>query len=656
MIGTVLSNRYKIEEEIGVGGTAVVYKAMDTLLNRHVAVKVLKHEFTEDEEFVFKFKREASAAARIANANIVNIYDVGADGNVNYIVMEYVAGKTLKKLIKENGKIEFNKIIDYATQIAKALNFAHKNGIVHRDIKPHNIMVTDDDIIKVTDFGIAKASNESTITTTNKVVGSAHYLSPEQAQGIPVDCRTDIYSFGIVLYEMATGKVPYDADTPVSIALKHIQDAAVPPNELNKDIPIALNKMILRCIEKKPENRYQNANEILDELSNVKNNYVNDDEEFTRVMDPAQIQNESNPNNKLDNDDTYYNGEPYNKEQPQDEPQEENEEPKNKIKGNNMLSGKAKKALVASIIVVLILAGSALAFSMGSGIFKPNSNSVSKVKVPKIIGLSESDAKGKVEDAKLKFQVVDRVKSSKPKGTVVTCYPNEDTEVDSGTVVRVDISSGDTDQTLPSLVGLPESAARAQIKQYGCNVGSVTQEYSDDVAQGNVISQSPSEGSQIKKGMTIDLVISRGPEVKKATVPSVYGKTSDSASSILQNAGFGVNVQTKDVTNADQNGIVIEEYPNGYVNKGTTVTIVIGRFNNTAVQPPNNNNGNGNQNQNQNKTPDTNHDDNKAPTEGTPSNQTPGNTANPNGSQPAASGNGTGTGNVTSTPNGTGQK
>ncbi|URZ16151.1 Serine/threonine-protein kinase PrkC [Clostridium felsineum DSM 794] len=631
MIGTVLSNRYKIEEEIGIGGTAVVYKAMDTLLNRHVAVKVLKREFTEDEEFVFKFKREASAAARIANANIVNIYDVGADGNTNYIVMEYVAGKTLKKVIKESGKIDFEKIIDYSTQIAKALNFAHKNGIVHRDIKPHNIMVTEDGIIKVTDFGIAKASNETTITTTNKVVGSAHYLSPEQAQGIPVDCRSDIYSFGIVLYEMATGKVPYDADTPISIALKHIQDDAVPPNELNKDVPPALNKMILKCIEKKPENRYQNATEILDELSRVRNNFV-DDEEFTRVMDPMQLQNEKNNANKdLDNDDTYYDGEPYNA----DNEEEEEEAVKKGPKKSIALNGKVKKILVVSIVLVIIVAGSALAFSMGSGIFNSSSNAQTKVKVPKIRGLKESDAKKKVEDAKLKFQVVDKVKSSQPKGTVVTCYPDEDTEVSTGSVVRVDISAGETEQKTPSFVGLTESAAKEQIKQYGCNVGSVTTEHSSDVAEGNVIRQSPSEGSDLTKGMTIDLVVSSGPEVKKATVPSVYGKSSDTASSILQNAGFGVNVATEAVKDASQDGIVIKEYPNGYVNAGATITIVIGKYTQPQQQPQqqpqpqpqqNNNNNNTNNTNNantnntntnntNNNTPDSNNNGGKAPTQ-----------------------------------------
>lgn len=250
MIGTVLSNRYKLEEEIGVGGTAVVYKAKDILLNRNVAVKVLKGEFSDDEDFVSKFKREATSAASISDTNIVNIYDVGTEGKINYIVMEYIDGKTLKEVIKEQGKIGPKALVGVAIQISKALDCAHRNNIIHRDIKPHNIMVTKEGLVKVTDFGIAKASNSVTITSTNKVLGSAHYLSPEQAQGKQVDCRTDIYSFGIVLYEMATGKVPHDADTPVSVALKHIQEPVDPPRNLNGSIPNSLNNLILKCLEK----------------------------------------------------------------------------------------------------------------------------------------------------------------------------------------------------------------------------------------------------------------------------------------------------------------------------------------------------------------------------------------------------------------------
>lgn len=609
MIGTILSNRYKIEEEIGVGGTAVVYKAMDTLLNRNVAVKVLKHEFSEDEDFVYKFKREASAAARIANANIVNIYDVGTDGNTNYIVMEYVAGKTLKKVIKESGKIEFDKLINFSTQIARALSFAHKNGIVHRDIKPHNIMVTDDGTVKVTDFGIAKAANEATITTTDKVVGSAHYLSPEQAQGIPVDCRSDIYSFGIVLYEMATGKVPYDADTPVSIALKHIQDTAVPPKELNKDIPEVLNKLILKCIEKKPEDRYQNAEEILSELGNIKNNYVEDDDDFTRVMDPSMIQNQGLDENN-DDEKTIYDGEPY-KDESDGENEEEQAKDKNKFK--NILSGKKKKILIASIILVLIVAGSAIAFAFGSGFFGNNSIAQSNVKVPKIIGLTQSDAEKKVEDANLKFQVVDKVKSSKPKGTVVACYPNEDTEVSANSIVRVDISAGESEQTVPSFKGLTESAAKDQIKQYGCNVGTVTWEYSSDVASGLVMSQNPNEGSKFTKGMTINLVISKGPENTKASVPSVQGQSAAGAKSTLQNAGFGVNIQYQDVGDQSKNGVVINQSPDGgsSVNQGTYVTIVVGRYNQASnAQQQTSSNNNNNNNNNNNKI-DNNNDNNK---------------------------------------------
>lgn len=589
MIGTILSNRYKLEEEIGVGGTAVVYKAKDTILNRNVAVKVLKNELSDDEEFVAKFKREATSVASISDINIVNIYDVGADGKINYIVMEYIDGKTLKEIIKQEKKIDIKKIIAIGVQITKALDCAHKNNIIHRDIKPHNIMVTKEGLVKVTDFGIAKASNSVTITSTNKVVGSAHYLSPEQAQGKQVDCRTDIYSFGIVLYEMVTGKVPHDADTPVSVALKHIQEPVIPPKNLNENIPDSLNRLILKCLEKNPDDRYQNTRQILNDLIRMKNNYkiddfdetmnVNDEEDYTRVMEPVKakgleknIDKDRVPDNEEDDDEDI-----------------EEDEPKSNKKN------KKKKIITASIIGVIVLAGCVLFFALGAGLL--GASTTGKVKVPKVIGLKEGDAKKAVTDAKLKFEVVKRTKGDKPVGTVITCAPNEGTEVDEGTTVRVDVSSGEDTNKVPSLFGLTESEAKDKIISAGYKVGDISKE-SSDVPKGCVVRQTPDEGSSLEKGETISLVISTGSkESDNVSVPGVQGQNENDARQTLENSGFTVNIQKKATNDPNQNGLVYSQSPGAgaAVAKNSVVTIFVYQYNSTAQSNTNNGNNAGNQ-------------------------------------------------------------
>lgn len=578
MIGTVLSNRYKLEEKIGVGGTAIVYKAKDTVLNRNVAVKVLKSELSDDDDFVAKFKREATSVASISDINIVNIYDVGTDEKINYIVMEYIDGKTLKEIIKQEKTIDTKRLITIAIQITKALDCAHRNSIIHRDIKPHNIMVTKDGIVKVTDFGIAKASNSVTITSTNKVVGSAHYLSPEQAQGKQVDCRTDIYSFGIVLYEMATGKVPHDADSPVSVALKHIQEPVIPPKELNESIPAALNRLILKCLEKDPNNRYQNARQLLNDFIRMKNNYriddfdetmtVDDDEDYTKVMEPVKAKGleKSISKNKKDYEDD------------EDiEEVEEEDEPKD-IKGN-----KRKKIIAASIIGVILLAGCVLFFALGAGLL--SSNAVAKVKVPKIYGLKEGDAKKAVIDAKLKFEVVARTKSDKPVGTVIDCSPRENTEVDEGTTIRVDISSGQETSSVPTLFMLTESEAKDAIVKAGYKVGDIVRKNDSTVPKGCVIDQTPSSGSSLEKGKTIDISISTGPsESDTVSVPGVVGSSESDASSTLKAAGFNVNIVRKSTEDAAKDKTVSSENPEPgtKVAKGSTITIVVWQYNSIA--------------------------------------------------------------------------
>ena len=372
MIGTMLGNRYELLEKIGEGGMALVYKAKCHLLDRYVAVKVLKEEFSSDTEFVEKFKREATSAASLSDNNIVNIYDVGSQGDINYIVMEYVKGKTLKEIIREEGKITTVRTANLATQIAKALECAHRNNIIHRDIKPHNILVTDEGLVKVTDFGIAKASNSVTITNSSKIMGSAHYFSPEQAKGSFVDCRTDIYSLGIVIYEMATGRVPYDAESPVSVALKHIQEPVVAPKELNGSIPESLNKLILKAVEKEPIKRYQTIKDMLLDLKKIENKqefniHTNQlENDMTRIMDPIVI------------DDKY--------------DYEENEDKdKKRPKNKNGIDSKKKKTImgIAIALLVIVIGGVSGYFAYS----KMSDVTAKDTIVPNIVGMKQEDAK-----------------------------------------------------------------------------------------------------------------------------------------------------------------------------------------------------------------------------------------------------------------------
>ncbi|MCH5138536.1 Stk1 family PASTA domain-containing Ser/Thr kinase, partial [Clostridiaceae bacterium UIB06] len=456
MIGTMLGNRYELLERIGEGGMALVYKAKCHLLDRYVAVKVLKEQFSSDKEFVEKFKREATAAASLSDNNIVNIYDVGTQGDINYIVMEYVRGKTLKEIIKQEGRIETSRAANLAIQIGKALECAHRNNIIHRDIKPHNILVTDEGLAKVTDFGIAKASNSVTITNSSKIMGSAHYFSPEQAKGSFVDCRTDIYSLGIVIYEMVTGRVPYDAESPVSVALKHIQEPVLPPKELNGNIPESLNKLILKAVEKEPIKRYQNVKDMLVDLKKIENrqefNIATNtlDNDMTRVMDPIVV------NDKYEDD--------------EDDERTENNKGIDSIK---------RKTIMGIAIAMLVIVIGAV-----SGYFAYSKIAVTgETTVPSIVGMKQEDAKKAVEDKKLKFVLIGKEKSDKPEGTVLRTYPTEGTKVKINSDVRVSISGGQDSLEVPNLVGVDLEAAKDIISNSGLKLGSVSKSYSNTMAE-----------------------------------------------------------------------------------------------------------------------------------------------------------------------------
>lgn len=544
MIGTLLGNRYELLDKIGEGGMAEVYKAKCHLLNRFVAVKILKEEFIEDKEFVDKFKREATAVASLSDNNIVNIYDVGSQGDINYIVMEYVKGISLKEHIRQKGTIKTDEAIDISIQIARALDCAHKNNIIHRDVKPHNIMVTEEGLVKVTDFGIAKASNSVTLTNTGKILGSAHYFSPEQAKGNVVDCRTDIYSLGIVMYEMVTGKVPYDAESPVSVALKHIQEEVVPPKQLKNEIPESLNRLILKCIEKEPIKRYQNVKELLIDLNGIKrdSDYEvitnNPDDDHTIVMSPIKIKNTTVENEEK-------------------EEEEEFEEDEKKP-----LSTGKKVALMITAVILTVAIGLSAGYFINK-FWNTNTNKAttnSDVKVPKIVGLTEADAKAKLTAAGLSYvNAGSNPDSSIAKDSVLKCLPTEDTPVKKGSEVRVILSSGPNTVKLDDFSNQDVNYAKQVITNNGLQTPEIKHENSDTVPVNNVIRQTPEPGSSVDSNTKITLVVSDGAAVKYNPVPDVTGKTADVAQQMLKNKSFNTSIVYKQTDKAEDAGKVAEQ-------------------------------------------------------------------------------------------------
>ncbi len=500
MIGKILGGRYEIIEQIGGGGMALVYKAKCQLLDRFVAIKVLKDEFVNDEEFVRKFRRESQAAASLSHPNIVNIYDVGVenDGNnqIYYIVMEYIKGKTLKELIKEKGKLSIESALDYSYQIAEALQHAHKNHIVHRDIKPHNIMITDDDRVKVTDFGIARAATSSTVTTTSNVLGSVHYFSPEQARGGYTDEKSDIYSLGIVMYEMVTGKLPYQGESPITVALKHVQEDIKPPRELNPQIPIGFENIILKCVQKRQADRYGNVTELIKDLKKVKGNvgdFTFDDmdnyDSHTKIIPIVDVEDDEIVKNKK------------------------------KLKNTKKTN---KKDGSGRIIFLGIFLAFLLATSIWLGANKLKNFFVSEeVVVPKIIGMQEEQARKEIEDLGLKFEVTARVKNSEFKaGEVITQSEDENTKVKQGYTIEVTVSEGDNLVEVPSVVNKDIAYAQELIENENLKI-KIEYENSDTIPENVVISQDPEGGSSVEPGTRITLVVSQGEEIKHVIMPKL---------------------------------------------------------------------------------------------------------------------------------------
>lgn len=553
----VLAGRYELIEKIGDGGMAIVYKAKDRLLKRFIAVKILKPEFVQDIKFVENFRKESHAAASLSHPNIVSIYDVGQEGNINYIVMELVSGKTLNELIKEEAPMDYRKAADITKQVASGLSAAHKKGIVHRDVKPHNILMTEDGIAKITDFGIAKAVTNTTIVDSGKdnVMGSVHYFSPEQAKGANVDEKSDIYSLGIVLYEMLTGKVPFDGDNPVTIALMQINEPVTPPSVFNHNVPPGLERIVMKAVEKQPKNRFDSADEMIDALDKMEvvNRVVGDS-----IYDGAEELNEAYDN--YDNYDTYSFGrEELNKEAGRNK--------KSKGKGSK---NKKKIAIIAAAVIVALAALVGIGFA--TGLFDKKD-----IEVPDFRGMTIEEAEDKAEDLGIEVKIGKYEFSTEyEQDQIMDQDPNHGEMVAKGDTVTVDISKGGERGVIPNLIGKSEEDAKKMIEDYGFELGTVKEKESHE-EKGTVIEQDPSAGSEGKQGDTINITISDGSGKEMGEVPYVLGMSEDEARTAIEKAGFKVGDVSEGVSSAYDNGQVMwQEYDAGTsVEKGTTIDIRI---------------------------------------------------------------------------------
>ena len=556
--GKVLGNRYEIIKKVGNGGMATVYKAEDKVLKRNVAIKILRDEFTTDEEFIKRFEIEAQSAARLVHPNIVSIFDVGVEENLYYIVMELIRGKTLKEIIiEERGPLPWKWSVNVAIQIASALEMAHKNNIIHRDIKPHNIIITEDGIAKVTDFGIAKAVSNSTITAFGTTIGSVHYFSPEHARGGFTDAKSDLYSLGVVMYEMVTGKVPFDADTPVSVALKHMQEDPEEPIELNPNLPGAVNKIIMKALKKDTTLRYQTASEMLSDLRRALKNpdgeFV-DDREYDETAKTQKI-----------NTDLYGNI-------------EEDSKAKNK-KGKK--EGKFKKFIkehkALSIVIGLVLL---FALSLGGTLAFLNLTNPPEVELPNLVGMSKEEAQKEAENLKLKFEIKEEEFNKEvPEGYIISQDPKyiEKYNVKEGSTITVVVSKGQEKTKVPNVKGKSQEEALQLLEEANLKA-EIIEETSKTVKEGYVISQETEPDEEAFAGDTVKIHISKGTGIKQVNVVSVIGQSEANAKTTLTGLGLKVNVAyEEDTSKAD--GIVLKQSLEGgkTVNEGTTITITVNK-------------------------------------------------------------------------------
>ena len=596
--GVFLGKRYEILGRIGSGGMADVYKGKDHKLNRFVAIKVLKSTYRSDETFIKKFLSEAQAAAGLMHPNVVNVYDVGQDRGLYYMVMELVEGITLKDYIEKKGKLSAKETISISIQMVTGIQAAHNCHIIHRDIKPQNIIISKDGKVKVTDFGIARATTSTaTQAVTTTVMGSVHYTSPEQARGGIVDEKSDIYSAGITMYEMITGHVPFDGDSTVTVALKHLNEVIKSPAEEVPDIPYSLECIIMKCTQKLPNKRYMSCEELLQDL---KHSLVDPEGDFvvldgvtkrmpatsqdtgrtTVVMSPDELNRMKNRQNYNDDYDDDYDDRRRSRYDDRRKKNEVNKDTKKIMKILMVVAG-----VVIALLIMFLVGNAVGVFKGGKGTTTQQTDS-EMVKVPDVTGKTYEEAQKELNKYDLGIHKSTAPSDTVAKGKIISQDPADGKKVKKHTTVNVVISSGEEAKmtTIPSVVGLAEADAEKALQDKNLVVKKGDPVYSDDVEQGEVVSVSPSEGAEVKEGTTVTLVISKGNQ--PATVPKLTGKSQSDAEAALSQAGLSGNA-TEDYSDTVEKGLVISQDTDAgkEVSKGTTIGYVVSKGPKLTVVP-----------------------------------------------------------------------
>ena len=562
MSNRLLVGRYELIEKIGEGGMAIVYKAKDRLLNRYVAIKILRPEFVRNEKFIENFKKESQAAASLSHPNIVNVYDVGKEGNIHFIVMELIDGKTLSQVIEEKGRIEYKEAINIAKQVASALSLAHSNQIIHRDVKPHNILITSSGTAKLADFGIAMAvSKESIAEGKEKIMGSVHYFSPEQARGAYVDERSDIYSLGIVLYEMLTGKVPFDGDNPISIALMHINDAMPSASKQVSGIPPQLEKVIAKATDKYQTNRYASADEMIEDLDNI--------DFITKVIGSSAFADKGETKQaEQDEAVEYYKA--------IEESRELAEDNKKKKKAAN----KTKIFIIAAVAVILLAGIVGLGAMMGWF-----SGSSDEIEVPDFAGKTFEEAQSEAEELGLKIEEGEKVYSpDQEEGLIASQSPTAGSLVSEGRVIKVYVSLGKKDGVVPRIIDMDYKEAEEYLESFGFELG-IVKTVTSTKPEGVIVSQSIDAGTTADSGTKIDVEVSDGKGKEMKEIPSVTGTDVDTARTELEKAGFKVaGVSYEENTSYSKNVVIriTDEAGNelkagGELEDGSKINIIVSK-------------------------------------------------------------------------------
>jgi len=569
MLGKVFNDRYEIIRELGKGGMAIVYEAKDLLLDRKVAFKMLRPEYTSDKDFIEKFRHEAKAVARLSHPNVVSIFDIGIDEDNQYLVMENVKGSNLKDIIRKRGKLSIVEALDIALQISSALAVAHRNHIIHCDIKPHNILLTPENQVKVTDFGIARAVTSSTITVTDTIMGSAHYFSPEQAKGGEITAHSDIYALGVVLYEMLTGEVPFEGDSPISVALKHLQEEPKEPIELNPEIPEEINKLVLKAMAKDIGDRFSSAvkmrQAITHALKNLKksaNNskfLVEDQDGDTKILKRSEILAKEEEKSKTDS-----------KVKVKKELKR-----KGTTKGNTQ--GTTKRVLtITGIILLLFMIGTAGFLYL----FKSYTN-IPVVEVPDVTGMELADAQSVAAQVGLELkEQEERVFHDEiPAGHIISQFPAAEERVRQTREITITVSKGPVLQELPDLTGMTLREARVILDNKTLEIGEVDYLFSLSVKPGLIVDQSPAPGTMVSVDNKIKLTISRREEEVSVTMPDLVGLNKTEAFSLIKDNDLQVgNIEVERSMRYLLDQVISQSVKAGTsIAKGTPINLVISR-------------------------------------------------------------------------------